>query len=84
MTTKTKKAPSCSISFLGTDNEWCHLCGKRSNKHAFIYWAENAEASGKKGECAERLDTYSGRAVRICEHCAAKIADVAANKIKAA
>lgn len=46
--------------------DWCHLCGKRSNANADIWYPNNAETGPAVGTGQEHNDR---RYIRICADC---------------
>lgn len=53
-------------------HDWCHICGKRSDETADVWYPANAEHATKKEHSAQ----IGGgtRYVRICAVCATSIA----------
>ena len=54
-------------------NDWCHLCGFRSNLTASIHYPENAEHALMRGEDYKGNEKY----IRICAICAENIKEIA-------
>lgn len=66
------------VTITSHGNDWCHLCGKRQEHLADVWYKENAEhaflakKARKKYESKEH-DKY----IRICDECGQRIACVA-------
>jgi hypothetical protein len=54
-------------------NDWCHLCGKRSDHHVDISYSENAENDDPK--------EFRSKYIRICAKCGERIAGIALGKV---
>ena len=54
----------------GIENDWCHVCGNRSDETADVWYPQNAEHATK---AQHKSTTEPAKYVRICSDCAAKI-----------
>lgn len=56
----------------GMKNDWCHVCGNRSDETADVWYPQNAEHATKM---QHQNTKSSAKYVRICRDCATKILD---------
>lgn len=56
----------------GSPNDWCHLCGERSDYNTDIWYAENAEHDGR---VSEREAATNDRYLRVCRECGIRISN---------
>jgi len=59
-------------------NDWCHVCGKRSDQHATITYPDDAEHADEGEHWRVRPGPGINK-LRICAQCAKVVAKVASN-----
>ena len=58
-------------------HDWCHICGKRSDKTADVFYPDNAEGTLRGFE-----ETSPYKYVRICKECGQEIVKAANGLIR--